>query len=50
MLEALFGRQKTPREVLREHKRSLDRAIRELDRERMGMQRQEKMLVVEMKK
>jgi len=28
----------------------LDRAIRELDRERMGMQRQEKMLVVEMKK
>ena len=50
MLEARFGRQKTPREVLREHKRSLDRAIRELDRERMGMQRQEKMLVVEMKK
>lgn len=37
-------------ELLRENKRLLDRAIRELDRERNGLQMQEKKLVDEMKK
>jgi charged multivesicular body protein 2A len=37
-------------ELLRENKRLLDRAIRELDRERNGLQTQEKKLVDEMKK
>ncbi len=37
-------------ELLRENKRMLDRAIRELDRERMGLQQQEKKLILEIKK
>ena len=37
-------------ELLRENKRMLDKAIRELDRERMGLQQQEKKLVMEIKK
>lgn len=37
-------------ELLRENKRMLDKAIRDLDRERMGLQNQEKKLVVEIKK
>lgn len=50
MLEALFGKKKTPAEMLRENKRMLDRAIRELDRERMGLQNQEKKTIAEIKK
>ena len=37
-------------EMLREHKRNLDRSIREIDRERTGLQNQEKKIIVEMKK
>lgn len=37
-------------ELLRENKRLLDKAIRELDRERNSLQLQEKKLVDEMKK
>jgi charged multivesicular body protein 2A len=37
-------------ELLRENKRMIDKAIRELDRERTGLQNQEKKLVVEIKK
>lgn len=37
-------------ELLRENKRLLDRSIRELDRERTGLQNQEKKLVMEIKK
>ena len=36
--------------MLRENKRMLDRAIRDLDRERIGLQTQEKKLIVEIKK
>jgi charged multivesicular body protein 2A len=36
--------------MLRENKRMLDKAIRELDRERMGLQNQEKKTIVEIKK
>eukprot|EP01023_Acetabularia_acetabulum_P037252 TRINITY_DN3529_c0_g1_i7.p1 TRINITY_DN3529_c0_g1~~TRINITY_DN3529_c0_g1_i7.p1 ORF type:complete len:239 (-),score=70.83 TRINITY_DN3529_c0_g1_i7:809-1525(-) len=45
----LFGKKKTPAEILRENKRMLDKAIRELDRERVGLQNQEKKLVSEIK-
>eukprot|EP01025_Chloroclados_australasicus_P050934 TRINITY_DN59219_c0_g1_i1.p2 TRINITY_DN59219_c0_g1~~TRINITY_DN59219_c0_g1_i1.p2 ORF type:complete len:231 (-),score=42.34 TRINITY_DN59219_c0_g1_i1:352-1044(-) len=45
----LFGKKKTPTELLRENKRMLDKAIRELDRERTGLQNQEKKLVQEIK-
>lgn len=37
-------------ELLRENKRTIDRAIRELDRERMALQTQEKKTVIEIKK
>jgi len=36
--------------MLRENKRNLDKAVRELDRERMQMSHQEKRLIVDMKK
>ncbi|KAI3438831.1 hypothetical protein D9Q98_001248 [Chlorella vulgaris] len=49
-MEWMFGKKKTPAELLRENKRMLDRAIRDLDRERMGLQQQEKKLIVEIKK
>ena len=41
---------KTPAEILRENKRALDRAIRELDRERAKMEQQEKKVIVDIKK
>jgi hypothetical protein len=37
-------------ELLRENKRQLDKAIRELDRERMGLQTQEKRIIADIKK
>jgi len=43
-------RAKTPAEQLRENKRMIDRAIRELDRERQRMEMQEKKTIAEMKK
>nr|XP_010920626.1 vacuolar protein sorting-associated protein 2 homolog 1 isoform X2 [Elaeis guineensis] len=46
----LFGSRKTPAELLRENKRMLDRSIREIERERQGLQAQEKKLIVEIKK
>lgn len=49
-MEWLFGRKKTPSEMLRENKRQLDRAIRELDRERTKLERQEKQVIADIKK
>lgn len=43
-------RSKTPAEQLRENKRMIDRSMRELDRERMKFEAQEKKTVAEMKK
>ncbi|PPD96994.1 hypothetical protein GOBAR_AA25448 [Gossypium barbadense] len=46
----LFGKRKTPAELLRENKRMLDKSIREIERERQGLQNQEKKLIAEIKK
>eukprot|EP00208_Stichococcus_sp_RCC1054_P009038 CAMPEP_0206150762 /NCGR_PEP_ID=MMETSP1473-20131121/38469_1 /ASSEMBLY_ACC=CAM_ASM_001109 /TAXON_ID=1461547 /ORGANISM="Stichococcus sp, Strain RCC1054" /LENGTH=272 /DNA_ID=CAMNT_0053548279 /DNA_START=269 /DNA_END=1088 /DNA_ORIENTATION=+ len=46
----LFKKKKTPAELLRENKRMLDKAIRELDRERIGLQNQDKKLIMDIKK
>ncbi|KAI5060878.1 hypothetical protein GOP47_0023383 [Adiantum capillus-veneris] len=46
----LFGKKKTPAELLRENKRMLDKSIREIERERQSLQAQEKKLIVEIKK
>lgn len=45
----LFGRQKTPKEILRENKRMLDKSVRDLERERVQLQQQEKNIVTEIK-
>jgi charged multivesicular body protein 2A len=37
-------------ELLRENKRMLDKSIREIERERQGLQSQEKKLIAEIKK
>ncbi|GLJ42672.1 hypothetical protein SUGI_0884640 [Cryptomeria japonica] len=46
----LFGKKKSPAELLRENKRMLDKSIREIERERQGLQTQEKKLITEIKK
>ncbi|CAK7356542.1 unnamed protein product [Dovyalis caffra] len=46
----LLGKRKTPSELLRENKRMIDKSIREIERERQGLQAQEKKLIVEIKK
>jgi charged multivesicular body protein 2A len=42
--DTLFGRTKTPAEQMRAHQRSLQKAQRELDRERTKLEGQEKKL------
>lgn len=49
-MEWLFGRRKTPEELLRQNQRSLNKAIRDLDRERIKMEGQEKKLIADIKK
>ncbi|KAF0896918.1 hypothetical protein E2562_030768 [Oryza meyeriana var. granulata] len=46
----IFGKRKTPAELLRENKRMLDKSIREIERERQGLQAQEKKLITDIKK
>jgi len=49
-LEWLFGRRMTPEEMLRKNKRALDKAVRDLDRERTRMEQQEKKIIADIKK
>nr|CAG8438685.1 1884_t:CDS:2 [Entrophospora candida] len=49
-MELLFGRKKTPAEMLREHQRALQRAQREMDRERVKLEASEKKLIADIKK
>ncbi|CAH1799966.1 unnamed protein product [Owenia fusiformis] len=49
-LEWLFGRKKTPEEMLRQNQRALNRAMRDLDRERSKMEQQEKKVINDIKK
>ncbi|GMH70332.1 hypothetical protein TL16_g05384, partial [Triparma laevis f. inornata] len=46
----IFGKDKPLKEVLRENKRMITRAIRELDRERASLEREEKRLISDIKK
>lgn len=50
MMEFLFGRRKTPDEILRENKRAIDRAIRDLEREKGRMEQQEIKLANDIRK
>lgn len=49
-MEFLFGRRKTPAEMLKEHQRALKKSMRELDREKTALERQEKKLMSDLKK
>ncbi|KAG7219825.1 hypothetical protein INR49_005847 [Caranx melampygus] len=49
-MEFLFGRKKTPEEMLRQNQRALNRAMRDLDRERMKLEQQEKKIIADIKK
>ena len=46
----IFGKEKPLKEVLRENKRMITRAVRELDREKSALEREEKRLTIEIKK
>ncbi|KFD70564.1 hypothetical protein M514_17357 [Trichuris suis] len=49
-MEFLFGKRKTPQEMLRQNQRVLNRAMRDLDRERGQLEGQEKKLIADIKK
>ncbi len=49
-MEWLFGRKMTPDEMLRKNQRALNKAMRELDRERAKMEQQEKKIIMDIKK
>lgn len=49
-MDWLFGRRKTPEEMLRQNQRALNRAMRDLDRERVRMENQEKKIISDIKK
>ena len=49
-MEWLFGKKKTPAQMLRENKRLLEKTMRNLDRERVKMEQQEKKIIVDIKK
>jgi len=49
-VDFLFGKQKTPAERLKEYNRSIKKSVRELDRERTALERQEKKLMADIKK
>lgn len=49
-MEFLFGRRKTPQELLRQNQRALNKAMRELDRERSRLEAQEKKIIADIKR
>ena len=49
-MEWIFGKRMTPDEMLRKNQRALNKAMRDLDRERMKMEQQEKKLIADIKK
>jgi charged multivesicular body protein 2A len=49
-LEWLFGKRMTPEEMLRRNQRALNKAMRDLDRERARMEQQEKKIIADIKK
>lgn len=49
-MEFLFGKKKTPQEMLRQNQRALNKAMRDLDRERSKMEQQEKKTIADIKK
>lgn len=46
----IFGKSLTPEQMLRKNQQALNRAMRNIDRERLHMEQQEKKLIVDLKK
>ncbi len=46
----LFGKRQTPEEMLRNNQRALNKAMRDLDRERAHLEMQEKKVIADIKK
>ena len=49
-MDFLFGKRKTPEQMMRENQRTLNKAMRDLDRERARMEQQEKKIILDIKK
>lgn len=49
-MEWLFGHRMSPDEMLRKNQRALNKAMRDLDRERLKMEQQEKKVIADIKK
>lgn len=49
-LNEILGRRKTPAEMLRQNQRALNKAMRELDRERQRLEMSEKKVIADIKK
>jgi charged multivesicular body protein 2A len=49
-MEWLFGKRMTPEEMLRKNQRALNKAMRDLDREKARMEQQEKKIITDIKK
>ncbi|XP_043269635.1 charged multivesicular body protein 2a-like [Venturia canescens] len=49
-MEWLFGKRMTPEEMLRKNQRALNKAMRDLDREKSRMEQQEKKIIEDIKK
>lgn len=49
-MEWLFGKRMTPEEMLRKNQRALNKAMRDLDREKAKMEQQEKKIIIDIKK
>ncbi|KAK9497320.1 hypothetical protein O3M35_004660 [Rhynocoris fuscipes] len=49
-MEWLFGKRLTPEELLKKNQRALNKAMRDLDRERARMEQQEKKIIMDIKK
>ncbi|KAL0273279.1 UNVERIFIED_CONTAM: hypothetical protein PYX00_005988 [Menopon gallinae] len=49
-MEWLFGKRVTPDEMIRKNQRALNKAMRDLDREKIKMEQQEKKLIMDIKK
>lgn len=49
-MEWLFGKRLTPEELLRKNQRALNKAMRDLEREKIKMESQEKKIIMDIKK
>lgn len=49
-MEWLFGKRLTPEELLRKNQRALNKAMRDLEREKIKMEQQEKKIIADIKK